>query len=154
MVTATAYYLQVRAWYRDSTHAILKFSGISSIADSHSGILRPGQDQPQDQGKVCHGLYRTSNWLQYEPNRCFRYGFIHAGVIDSYTWAVIALFVLMGYEAFFAGFGKDLYCSAYKRFGHMIGGLGIGTVGASTGFAAIVGKLDQQQLWQLYPCQR
>ena len=60
-------------------------------------------------------------------------------VVDNYTWAVIALFVIMGYILFFARFGADLFETAYKWIGHFKGGLAIATVGASTAFAAIIG---------------
>lgn len=60
-------------------------------------------------------------------------------VTTTYVWAVIAFFVLMGFFALFAGFGEDLYYTAYKWLGRMPGGLAMATVGACTGFAAIVG---------------
>jgi tripartite ATP-independent transporter DctM subunit len=57
----------------------------------------------------------------------------------SYSWSVLPFFVLLGYFSLFARFGEDLYLAAYKWVGHMRGGLAIATVGACTGFAAIVG---------------
>jgi tripartite ATP-independent transporter DctM subunit len=60
-------------------------------------------------------------------------------ILDSFTWAVIGLFILLGFEASSAGFGADLYDSAQKWFGRLRGGLAIATVGAGTLFAAIVG---------------
>ena len=57
----------------------------------------------------------------------------------SYAWSVLPFFVLMGFFCLFSRFGEDLYRAAYKWFGHMRGGMAIATVGACTGFAAIVG---------------
>jgi tripartite ATP-independent transporter DctM subunit len=57
----------------------------------------------------------------------------------NFLWAVVAFFVLMGFFCLYAGFGKDLYRSAYKWIGHWTGGLALATVSACTGFAAIVG---------------
>jgi tripartite ATP-independent transporter DctM subunit len=57
----------------------------------------------------------------------------------SYSWAVIAFFVLMGFFSLSAGFAEDLYYAAYRWVGHMRGGLAIATIGASTAFASIVG---------------
>ena len=59
--------------------------------------------------------------------------------VGSYNWSVLAFFVMMGYLCFYARFGEDLFYAAYKWFGHLKGGMAIATVGASTGFAAIVG---------------
>ena len=57
----------------------------------------------------------------------------------SYRWSVLPFFVLMGCFSLFARFGEDLYYAAYRWFGHLRGGMAIATVGACTGFAAIVG---------------
>lgn len=57
----------------------------------------------------------------------------------NFLWAVVGFFVLMGYFCLNAGFGKDLYYTAYKWIGHWRGGLAMATVAACTGFAAIVG---------------
>jgi tripartite ATP-independent transporter DctM subunit len=57
----------------------------------------------------------------------------------NFLWAVVSFFVLMGYFCLHAGYGKDLYYTAYKWIGHWRGGLAIATVAACTGFAAIVG---------------
>jgi tripartite ATP-independent transporter DctM subunit len=59
--------------------------------------------------------------------------------VGSWTWAVLPFFVTMGYMCLFAKFGEDLYFAAYKWLGHLPGGLAISTIGACTGFAAIVG---------------
>jgi tripartite ATP-independent transporter DctM subunit len=57
----------------------------------------------------------------------------------SFTWAALALFVLMAFICFVAELGADLFTSANKWIGHIPGGLGIATIAASTGLAAIVG---------------
>ena len=59
--------------------------------------------------------------------------------VGSWTWAVLPFFVTMGYMCLFARFGEDLYVAAYKWLGHLPGGIAISTIGACTGFAAIVG---------------
>jgi tripartite ATP-independent transporter DctM subunit len=58
---------------------------------------------------------------------------------SAYSWSVIPFFVLMGYLAFFAKFGEDLYFAAHRWIGHFRGGLALATVVACTGMAAIVG---------------
>ena len=58
---------------------------------------------------------------------------------SAYSWSVIPFFVLMGYLAFYAKFGEDLYYAAHRWIGHLRGGLALATVVACTGMAAIVG---------------
>jgi tripartite ATP-independent transporter DctM subunit len=58
---------------------------------------------------------------------------------SAYSWSVIPFFVLMGYLAFYARFGEDLYYAANRWIGHFRGGLALATVAACTGMAAIVG---------------
>jgi tripartite ATP-independent transporter DctM subunit len=57
----------------------------------------------------------------------------------SYNWSVLPFFVTMGFVCLFARFGEDLYFAAYKWIGHIKAGLSVATIGACTGFAAIVG---------------
>lgn len=57
----------------------------------------------------------------------------------SYSYSVLPFFVLMGFMCLHARFGEDLYFAAYKWVGHLKGGMAIATIGACTGFAAIVG---------------
>ena len=59
--------------------------------------------------------------------------------VGSWTWAVLPFFVTMGYICLSARFGEDLYGAVYKWLGHLPGGIAISTIGACTGFAAIVG---------------
>lgn len=57
----------------------------------------------------------------------------------QYSWAVLPLFMLMGFFCFFAAMSKDLYLTAYKWLGHLPGGIAMATVGACTVFGAVVG---------------
>jgi tripartite ATP-independent transporter DctM subunit len=57
----------------------------------------------------------------------------------SYSFSVLPFFMMMGFFALYARFGEDLYLAGYKWLGHMRGGLSYATIGACTGFAAIVG---------------
>jgi tripartite ATP-independent transporter DctM subunit len=59
--------------------------------------------------------------------------------VGNYNWSVLAFFVMMGYLCFYARFGEDLFYAAYKWIGHFRGGMAVATIGACTGFAAIVG---------------
>jgi tripartite ATP-independent transporter DctM subunit len=57
----------------------------------------------------------------------------------TYSFSAVNFFVLIGFFCLFAAFGVDLYRAAYKWIGHIRGGLAIATIGACTGYAAIVG---------------
>lgn len=59
---------------------------------------------------------------------------------SSYGLTVIPMFILMGQICFYSEVNQRLYNAAYKWFGHVRGGLGITTVMASAGFAAICGS--------------
>ncbi len=59
--------------------------------------------------------------------------------VDSYTFAVVPLFVLMGLMAGRAGLGKDAYELAHRVLCGIAGGLGMATVVANAIFAAITG---------------
>jgi tripartite ATP-independent transporter DctM subunit len=61
-------------------------------------------------------------------------------VLNSYSFTVIPLFVLMGQIAFNSGVAKRLFDSAYKFIGHVPGGLAMATVGGATAFKAICGS--------------
>jgi len=61
-------------------------------------------------------------------------------VITSYGWCAVSLFVLMGYMAFAAGFGRNIYYTAYTWLGSLPGGLAMATVGGCAGFAAVSGS--------------
>ncbi|MFZ5651413.1 MAG: TRAP transporter large permease [Bacillota bacterium] len=59
---------------------------------------------------------------------------------SSYTLSVIAMFVWMGFLAFYSGIGSRLYVFAYKLIGHHSGGLAIATQAACAVFGAICGS--------------
>ncbi len=58
----------------------------------------------------------------------------------SPAMSVMPMFVLMGELSFHSGISKDLYNAAHKWFGHMPGGLAMGTVWAGAGFGALCGS--------------
>ena len=58
----------------------------------------------------------------------------------SYSLSVIAMFVWMGFLAFYSGIGTSLYVFAYKLVGHLPGGLAIATQAACAVFGAICGS--------------
>lgn len=59
--------------------------------------------------------------------------------ISSYAFAVVPLFVLMGYFVDMADLGRDAYSVANSMFRKLRGGLGIATIAANAVFAAITG---------------
>jgi len=59
---------------------------------------------------------------------------------SSYSLSVIAMFVWMGFLAFYSGIGSRLYVFAYKMIGHLPGGLAIATQIACAIFGAICGS--------------
>ena len=59
---------------------------------------------------------------------------------SSYSLSVIAMFVWMGFLAFYSGIGSRLYVFAYKLTGHLPGGLAISTQAACAVFGAICGS--------------
>jgi len=61
-------------------------------------------------------------------------------VLNSYSFTVIPLFVLMGQVAFNSGVAKRLFDAAHKFLGHIPGGLAMATVGGATVFKAICGS--------------
>lgn len=62
------------------------------------------------------------------------------GKADSYSLSVVPMFVFMGMLAMESGVGADIYDACNKWFGYLPGGLAIGTVAASGGFAAVTGS--------------
>ena len=59
---------------------------------------------------------------------------------SSYSLSVIAMFVWMGFLAYYSGIGTSLYNFAYRLLGHMPGGLAIATQAACAVFGAICGS--------------
>ncbi|GAB6147357.1 TRAP transporter large permease [Desulfocicer niacini] len=57
-----------------------------------------------------------------------------------YDMSVIPLFILMGEICGKSGLVADLYGAVYTWIGFVPGGLGVATIGASTGFAAVSGS--------------
>jgi tripartite ATP-independent transporter DctM subunit len=62
------------------------------------------------------------------------------GVAASYPYTIIPLFILMGSFAGQAGITRDLYTTFDKLFRKLPGGLGVATIAACTGFAALSGS--------------
>jgi C4-dicarboxylate transporter, DctM subunit len=60
--------------------------------------------------------------------------------VTDYNFAVIPLFLLMGSFASTSGMSRELFRGANAFLGHLRGGLGIATVAACGGFAAICGS--------------
>ncbi len=58
---------------------------------------------------------------------------------ESHVLALIPTFILIGYLAYFAGFTKSLFEAAKRWLGWLPGGLGVATVFATAGFAAVSG---------------
>ncbi|HZK17966.1 MAG TPA: TRAP transporter large permease subunit, partial [Clostridia bacterium] len=59
---------------------------------------------------------------------------------SAYNLSVIAMFVWMGFLAYYSGIGTRLYVFAYKLIGHYPGGLAIATQAACGVFGAICGS--------------
>ncbi|MFH1651961.1 MAG: TRAP transporter large permease subunit [Chloroflexota bacterium] len=59
----------------------------------------------------------------------------------NYAFAVVPLFVTMGYFVFYSDISRDLYNTAYRWLGRMSGGLSVATITACTGYAAVVGDV-------------
>ncbi len=62
------------------------------------------------------------------------------GVAASYPYTIIPLFILMGSFAGQAGITRDLYNTFDKLFRKLPGGLGVATIAACAGFAALSGS--------------
>src|SRR3954464_12515259 len=60
--------------------------------------------------------------------------------VTDYNFAVVPLFLLMGAFATTSGMSRELFRAADSFLGHLRGGLGIATIAACGGFAAISGS--------------
>src|SRR4051794_25184757 len=60
--------------------------------------------------------------------------------VTDYNFAVVPLFLLMGAFATTSGMSRELFRGANAFLGHLRGGLGIATIAACGGFAAIFGS--------------
>ncbi|HUB44244.1 MAG TPA: TRAP transporter permease [Acetobacteraceae bacterium] len=61
-------------------------------------------------------------------------------IVTDYTFGVIPMFLLMGAFVSRSGMSRELFHAANKFVGHRRGGLGIATIAACAGFAAISGS--------------
>ena len=60
--------------------------------------------------------------------------------VTDYTFGVIPMFLLMGAFVTNSGMSRELFRAANSFLGHLRGGLGVATIAASGGFAAISGS--------------
>src|ERR1700740_2859230 len=60
--------------------------------------------------------------------------------VTDYTFGVIPMFLLMGAFVSNSGMSRELFRAANAYVGHLNGGLGIATIAACAGFAAISGS--------------
>jgi tripartite ATP-independent transporter DctM subunit len=67
-------------------------------------------------------------------------GHTTARTVTDFNFAVIPLFLLMGAFATTSGMSRELFRAANAFVGHLRGGLGIATIAACGGFAAICGS--------------
>jgi tripartite ATP-independent transporter DctM subunit len=61
-------------------------------------------------------------------------------IVTDYSFGVIPMFLLMGAIASRSGMSRELFQAANRFVGHWRGGLGIATIAACAGFAAISGS--------------
>src|ERR1700751_3458441 len=61
-------------------------------------------------------------------------------IVTDYTFGVIPMFLLMGAFVTRSGMSRELFQAANKFIGHLRGGLGLATIAACAGFAAISGS--------------
>ncbi|MFL5280881.1 MAG: TRAP transporter large permease, partial [Rhodopila sp.] len=61
-------------------------------------------------------------------------------IVTDYTFGVIPMFLLMGAIASRSGMSRELFHAANRFIGHWRGGLGLATIAACAGFAAISGS--------------
>jgi tripartite ATP-independent transporter DctM subunit len=62
------------------------------------------------------------------------------GTFNSYTMSMLVMFVLMGYFAFHAGIGSQLYQFAHKTMGYLPGGVAMANEVACALFGAVCGS--------------
>lgn len=67
-------------------------------------------------------------------------GIVPYSQLDNWTYAVIPMFVLMGFFVSHAGLADEIFSAAEKWFGHLPGGLTLAAVFGSAGFAACTGS--------------
>lgn len=59
--------------------------------------------------------------------------------LSTFALALIPIFILIGYLAYYAGFTKALFVAAKRWLGWLPGGLALSTIFATAGFAAVSG---------------
>lgn len=69
-----------------------------------------------------------------------RLGTVPFRTFNYYDMVVVPLFVLMGMFCFYSKISGDLYDAVYKWLGHLPGGIGITTIGATAFFSAVSGS--------------
>jgi TRAP-type C4-dicarboxylate transport system permease large subunit len=67
--------------------------------------------------------------------------------VTDYTFGVIPMFLLMGTFVSNSGMSRELFRAANGFVGHLRGGLGIATIAACGGFAAICGCRPGRSFW-------
>src|ERR1700749_5313526 len=60
--------------------------------------------------------------------------------VTDYTFGVIPMFLLMGAFVSASGMSGELFRAANSFVGHWLGGLGLATIAACAGFAAVSGS--------------
>ncbi len=70
----------------------------------------------------------------------FVLGTIPFSIANTYTFAVLPLFILMGLIAYEGGLTGELFNSARKLFGHLPGGLAVAVLYADALFSSITGE--------------
>lgn len=76
------------------------------------------------------GPSRATSWLGATPY----------SAVSSYSLAIIPLYILLGMFALHGGLAERTYALASRALGRIPGGLGIATVAACSGFAAVSGS--------------
>ncbi len=64
------------------------------------------------------------------------------GTASKYTLSVMPMFILMGMFLSYSGLAKDLFKAVDRWVGHIRGGIGMATIGASAIFASISGSAN------------
>ena len=79
-------------------------------------------------------------WIVGGPAALKNVGHTTMRTVTDYNFAVVPLFLLMGAFATTSGMSRELFRAANAFLGHLRGGLGIATIAACGGFAAICGS--------------
>lgn len=101
--------------------ALLAFETPVAFALAGSGLLGIA---------LLDGASRGTSWLGSTP----------FSAVSSYNLAVIPLYILLGMLALYGGLAEKTYALASRALGWIPGGMGIATVAACSGFAAVSGS--------------